>query len=246
MDQRAIDVSIVIACYRDAAYLKKHFYQIVDVMNITKYSFEVIFVDDNSPDNSRNIINEIIQENPSLNLSKIFHERNMGRGRSVSDGFMIAKGRIIGFLDIDLEVHARYIPSFLLEIEKGADFAIALRMFGLSQHPFLRFLFSKGYISLSSLVLGMARIDSEAGFKFFNKETMMDIIKSVKDNHWFWDTEVVYRSRLAGKRIAEIPALFTTLPHKKSTVNMVRDIPYYLIKLWSLRKEGKKKDLIKP
>jgi glycosyltransferase involved in cell wall biosynthesis len=236
-DIKEIDVSIVIACYNDAPHLKKNFRQIVEIMNSTKYSFEIIFIDDKSPDNSKKIIEEIIHENPSLNLRGIFHEKNMGRGRSVSDGITAARGRIAGFLDIDLEVHARYLPAVLLEVDKGADLALARRVFDLNFHSLARFFFSKGYIRLSSRVLKMKGIDSESGFKFFNKKTMEDVLRSIKDNHWFWDTEVVYKARLANKRITEVPALFMRSPHKKSTVNITRDIYYYLVKLWAARKE---------
>lgn len=40
----------------------------------------------------------------------LLYERNMGRGRSVADGIRISRRRVVGFIDIDLEVHARYIP----------------------------------------------------------------------------------------------------------------------------------------
>ncbi|MDD5423555.1 MAG: glycosyltransferase [Candidatus Omnitrophica bacterium] len=232
-----VDVSIVIACYNDAPHLRANIGHIIDIMDLTRYSYEVIMVDDKSRDNSREMIDRIINERPERHLRKIFHERNMGRGRSVTDGFLEANGRMMGYIDIDLEIHARYIPSVLLEIEKGADFVIARRLFDLNYHSIVRFIVSKGYIRFSSIVLGMKRIDSESGFKFFNRETMLDTIKNVNDDHWFWDTEVVCRSRLADKKIVEVPALFIKLPHKPSTVKFSRDIIDYIKKLFSFRRE---------
>ncbi|MDD5421804.1 MAG: glycosyltransferase family 2 protein [Candidatus Omnitrophota bacterium] len=232
-----VDVSIIVACYNDAPHLKNNVGQIMDIMDTTRYSYEIIFVDDKSRDNSRDMIDQIIAEHPGRRLSKKFHEQNMGRGRSVTDGFIAAKGRIMGYLDIDLEIHARYIPSVLLEIEKGADFVIARRLFDLNYHSIVRFIVSKGYIRFSGMVLGMKGIDSESGFKFFNRKTMMGVINSVKDGHWFWDTEVVCRSRLADKKIIEVPALFVKLPHKPSTVRFSKDIADYVIKIFKFRRE---------
>lgn len=237
MKKEGPDVSIVIACYNDAPHLKNNFHQILEVMNSTRYSYEIIFVEDRSLDNSKVVIEEIVKENPGVNISSIFHDRNSGRGRSVTDGFLLSKGRMIGFLDIDLELHARYIPSLLLEIEKGADFAIARRVYDLNWHSIARFFVSKTYSRLSNRILNMGGVDSEAGFKFFNRYTMMDILKSVEDNHWFWDTEVVCRSRFAGKKIVEIPALFIKLPHKKSTVRFSKDVYEYLVKMMDFRKK---------
>jgi hypothetical protein len=96
---------------------------------------------------------------------------------------------------------------------------------------------SKGYIRLSNRLLGTKGIDSEVGFKFFNKATMMDIIQRVEDNHWFWDTEIVYRARHAGKKIVEVPALFTRLRSKRSTVRIVRDTWRYIVKLLRLKEK---------
>jgi glycosyltransferase involved in cell wall biosynthesis len=209
-------------------------------MNMMKYSFEIIFVDDKSPDNSSGVIDEIISENPSLDLLKITNKENMGRGRSIAIGFTKARGNMIGFLDIDLEVHPRYILPALMEIEKGADFVLTARTFELTYHGLTRFVLSKGYIRFSSRMLGTKGIDSEAGFKFFNKSKMMDIIMSVEDGRWFWDTELVYRARRAGKKIVEVPALFTRSSDKKSTVHIVRDTWRYCVKLAQFKRRIKK------
>src|SRR3989344_2453534 len=45
------------------------------------------------------------------NSRAIYHSKNQGRGKSVADGIKTAKGEICGFLDVDLEVSADYIPS---------------------------------------------------------------------------------------------------------------------------------------
>lgn len=235
-------MTVVIACYNDALHLKQNFTQIAEIMDLTKYSYEVIFVDDRSPDNSREVIEDIMRENPSRALRKIYHEKNVGRGRSVTDGFLAARGRMMGFLDIDLEVHARYLPAVLLELEKGADLVLARRVFDLSHHSIVRFVVSKGYIRFSNRVLGTKGIDSETGFKFFRRDTMLDVVTQVEDNHWFWDTELVFRARRANKKIVEVPALFIKLPHKKSTVHLFRDTYLYILNLFHLKeraREGK-------
>jgi len=236
-EDAGVDVSIVIACYNDAPHLKENFKKIVDIMNLTKYSYEMILVDDKSPDDSRKIIEEIIEDYPGMNIKRIYHEKNMGRGRTVTDGLLLAEGRFIGYLDIDLEVRPHYIPPVLLALEKGADFVLTARVFELTYRGLARFVISKGYIRFSNKVLGTKGIDSEAGFKFFNKASMMPVIVTVKDNHWFWDTEVVYRARQAGKKIVEVPALFTRLGGKQSTVKIVRDTWRYITKLFEFKKK---------
>ncbi len=233
----SIDVSIVIACYNDAPHLRANLQKVVDVMNQTKYSYEIIFVDDKSKDDSRKVIESIVAEHPSVRFTTLYHEQNKGRGRTVTDGITIAKGRFAGFLDIDLEVRPHYIPPVLMELEKGADFVLTARVFELTYHGLTRFILSKGYIRFSNKVLGTKGIDSEAGFKFFNKATMMDVISKVEDEHWFWDTELVYRARRAGKKIVEVPGLFTRSRDKQTTVRIVRDTWYYIMTLLNFKKK---------
>ena len=54
---------------------------------------------------------------------------------TVSDGFRIARGEIAGYLDVDLEVHSRYIPSLVEAIEEGADVATVRRIYAFQIRP---------------------------------------------------------------------------------------------------------------
>src|SRR5262245_25758192 len=109
-------LSLVLACYNEAEHLRSSFAEIKDVLLSLGRPFEVIFVDDLSRDDTRAILAEIKAQNPELDLRVILHEHNRGRGTTVDDGFRAARGEIAGFLDVDLEVHARYIPSLVREI----------------------------------------------------------------------------------------------------------------------------------
>ncbi|MCK4816210.1 glycosyltransferase, partial [bacterium] len=74
-------VSIVIACYNESPHLKWSIGEIIRVMDHTPYSYELIFIDDCSQDDTRRLIQELIGKySHDHNMQSLFHEKNTGRG----------------------------------------------------------------------------------------------------------------------------------------------------------------------
>jgi glycosyltransferase involved in cell wall biosynthesis len=236
MSHSRYDVSLIVACYNEEPLLEESVRQTIEVLDHTPWSYEIIFVDDCSQDRTRAIIDGLLTRYKDRNLRKLFHRRNKGRGGTVTDGIRIAQGDVVGYIDIDLEVHARYIPSLVIAIRNGADVATAHRIYKVQLRLFMRFVLSTGYRWLSSWLLGADLQDTETGFKFFKRERILPVLDQVEDEGWFWDTEVMVRSLLRGYRIVEIPCLFIRRYDKKSTVDLVRDTFDYLVKLWRFRR----------
>lgn len=232
------NISIVVACYNEAPHLEDSIKNIQSVMGQTKYTYELIFVDDFSQDETRTIIKRIARANKQI-MSYVFHDKNIGRGGAVTTGFMESKGSIVGFIDIDLEVHARYIPAMILGIEAGYDIATAKRIYKLDFSKLLRHFLSKAYRSFSRFVLGTKSKDTETGYKFFKRSALMSLLKKTKENGWFWDTEVMYWAEKLNFKITEIPCLFVRRKDKKSTVKVWRDSLDYLRSLYVFRKKNK-------
>ncbi|RMG92403.1 MAG: methyltransferase domain-containing protein, partial [Zetaproteobacteria bacterium] len=159
-----------------------------------------------------------------------FHETNRGRGATVQEGMKLARGDMVGFLDIDLEISAWYIPAALDLLRRGqADMVIAHRVYKLRPHPvvLLRHLLSIGYRMLARWMIDAPVQDSEAGFKFFRRQAVLPVLDRCQDTGWFWDTEITYLSHLAGLKIVELPCLFLRRVDKTSTVRVLRDTLAY-------------------
>jgi glycosyltransferase involved in cell wall biosynthesis len=231
-----VALSLVLACYNEESLILDSVEQILEVLDGSPWTYEVIFVDDCSRDRTRELIDQIIAEHPHHHLRRIFHERNVGRGGTVMEGMRLGQGEIVGYIDIDLEVHARYIPSCVRAIEKGADVATGLRTYRFYWHSVDRYLMSRGYIWLVQRLLGVPLKDTETGFKFFRKSTILPIFDEIEDMHWFWDTEVMVRSYLRGLNIREIPVLFVRRFDKQSAVHPFSDTLDYFKKLWRFRR----------
>ena len=230
------DLSLVLACYNETVVFEQSVREILEVLDATRLSYEVIFVDDCSQDDTRELIDRLIASDVSHDLRRVFHEANVGRGGTVVDGIQVARGGIVGFVDIDLEVHARYILSCVLAVKNGADIAVGRRHNRFRVQALPRILLSRAYVGFVKRMLGAPLDDTEAGFKFFRRERILPVLDETEDKHWFWDTELMVRAHRKGYRIVEIPCLFARRFDKPSTVRVVSDTLTYFRQLWRFRK----------
>ena len=230
-------LSLVLACYNEAEHLEASFAEIRDSLEQARFPFEVLFVDDASRDDTRAILTRLVAAHPQLSLRTILHEGNRGRGATVTDGFRAARGTITGYLDVDLEVHSRYIPSLVRAIERGADVATLRRIYAFQLLSLDRYLMSRGYSFLVRRLLEVDVADTETGYKFFRREKALPLLDEIRDPGWFWDTEFMVRASRRGLKIVEIPGAYIRRGDKTSTVKGVRDSLRYFRQLLRFRGE---------
>lgn len=230
-----IDVSVVLPCYNESVVIEESTAEIVRTLETTRLSWEIIFVDDLSRDDTVARAERLCASDDRLRL--IRHERNTGRGRTATDGLRAARGQVAGFLDIDLEVPARYIPPAIEAVRAGADIVCAWRIYLPNLSLLHRQILSKGYSRLVRAQLGLPFRDTEAGFKFFHRERILPILDETCNPGWFWDTEIMARSYYGGLRIVELPAVFVKRNEVPTTVRIVPDTIEYWQQLRRFRPE---------
>ncbi len=228
-------LSLVLACYNEAEHLESSFAEIRETLQQATWSFEIIFVDDCSRDATPELLRSIVARHGELDLRLILHERNQGRGAAVSDGFRAARGAITGYIDIDLEVHCRYIPALVRAIEKGADIATVQRIYAFQILGLDRYLMSRGYSWLVRQLLGLPFRDTESGYKLFRRETILPVLAEIEDGGWFWDTEFMARASRRGLRVVEVPGAYIRRADKTSTVRGIPDSLSYFRQLLRFR-----------
>jgi glycosyltransferase involved in cell wall biosynthesis len=243
--QNSLDLSLIIPCYNEEKILRIFFEEIINVLSNSIFNYELIFIDDCSTDKTREIIDDIIRNNTNnILMRKIFHTQNQGRGYAVTDGIKVSRGEIAGFIDTDLSTPPCYIPALVIEIKKGADIATALRFYKLSWTTIPRWIITKAYRFLVTLLLGLDLKDTETGCKFFNREKILPILEEIKDNYWFWDTEIMVRSYIKGMKIVEMPSIFIRRG-LYSRVKIFRDSMRHFINLLKFRRELQNKGLFR-
>jgi glycosyltransferase involved in cell wall biosynthesis len=230
-------LSVVLACFNEAEHVEQSFQEIRETLVQSTWPFEVLFVDDASRDGTREILKRIVESHRHLDLRLILHETNRGRGATVTDGFRAARGTFAGYLDVDLEVHCRYIPSLVRALEREADIATVRRIYAFQLASLDRYFMSRGYAFLVRKLLQIPVRDTETGYKFFHREKVLPLLDEIEDEGWFWDTEFVARAVRRGLRIEEIPGAYIRRTDKTSTVRGLRDSVRYFMQLLAFRRK---------
>jgi undecaprenyl-phosphate 4-deoxy-4-formamido-L-arabinose transferase len=114
-----LDLSIVVPVYRSEDCLEALIAAIAEALDPTGRDYEVLLINDGSPDNSWGVI-EAICRNHS-NVIGVDLRRNFGQDNALITGLRLARGRYVAIMDDDLQHHPRDLPALLNKIEEGAD-----------------------------------------------------------------------------------------------------------------------------
>jgi len=228
--KKHLDFSLILPCFNEETHFPGSVAQILTTLSRLRYRYEVIFVDDGSTDKTQEMIRTVCKKNRHCRF--FFHTKNQGRGQAVTTGIRSAKASIAGYMDIDCEVSPLYIPLFVDAIkQKKADVAVGRRIYQTGFSTLLRWILSVGYRHLADFILATRGIDTESGYKFFNKKRFLPVLQRIQSTGWFWDTESIVLSMRKKLHVMEIPVLFIRRNDKPSSVRIVRDTVSYLISL---------------
>jgi hypothetical protein len=224
-------ISVVLPVYNEAKKIKKSVEEIKNFLEKMPYELEIIIAEDGSTDGTDKIVSEL-----SLN-KKIIHihsDKRLGRGKALKNAFAQAKGDIFIYMDIDLATDLSSIKTMIKEIENGFDICIGSRYLSgsKSERSFLRKTMSLTYIFFVKLLFNTKLKDMQCGLKAFSKKTLPTLL-SVRDNYWFWDTEILLMAEKKNLKIKEIPVVWKE--KKSSKVKIFRDSIYMGIKLIKLK-----------
>ncbi|HZH12176.1 MAG TPA: NAD-dependent epimerase/dehydratase family protein [Microvirga sp.] len=119
-------VSAIVACYRDAQAIPIMHQRLVETFNRIGVDYEIIFVNDNSPDNSAEVIREITSRDP--HVIGISHSRNFGSQSAFRSGMELASKEACVLLDGDLQDPPELIEEFVRKWHEGADVVYGRRI----------------------------------------------------------------------------------------------------------------------
>jgi glycosyltransferase involved in cell wall biosynthesis len=169
-----MDISLVIPLKDEEESLPELSEWISRVMNTNNYSYEIIFVDDGSTDNSWNIIEELRNKNP--NIKGIKFQRNYGKSAGLNEGFRAAQGDVIITMDADLQDSPEEIPELRrMIIEDGYDLVSGWKK-KRYDNALTKNIPSKFYNAATRWMSGIKLHDFNCGLKSYRK----NVIKSIE------------------------------------------------------------------
>ena len=225
-------VSAVIPVYNDRESLKRAIPVALEYLEKITPLFELIIAEDASTDGSYELASEWARIEERV---RVFHRNErLGRGSALHTAAMSASGDIFCYFDVDMATDMTHLSDLISLIREGNDIAIGSRLHRESRviRSADRELKSRIYNLLVRLFFRGSIADHQCGFKAFRRERMLTLLPNIRDNHWFWDTELLVYAERSGYRIVEIPVTWREGPgttvRRTDSIAMGRSI----LELW--------------
>lgn len=230
-----MDISVVVPLYNEAESLVELFSWIKKVMSEHGFSFEVLFVNDGSTDNSWQIIESLAKDNEEVKA--IGFQRNYGKSPALYCGFKRASGDVVITMDADLQDSPDEIPELYRMIkEDGYDLVSGWKK-KRYDGTFSKNIPSKIYNATARCVTGLKLHDMNCGLKAYRNE----VVKSIEvygEMHRY----IPYLAKNAGfTKIGEKVVHHQARKYGTSKFGLNRFVHGYLdlFSLWFLSKFGK-------
>jgi glycosyltransferase involved in cell wall biosynthesis len=175
--------------------------------SVVAFDREIVIVDDGSTDGTQEILHTLDGEQ---DVTILFHEHNLGKGRAVRTGLEHASGDVIVIQDADLEYDPRDYPALLQPIvEERARVVYGSRFRGgPTKTMFFWHMVGNQYLTLmTNLLYNTILSDMETGYKAFTREVAEQL--DLRSPGWGFDPEITAQILKRGYRIYEVPISYT-------------------------------------
>jgi dolichol-phosphate mannosyltransferase len=226
---------VVIPTYNEASNIAS----LVKIILGFNLDLGVLIVDDNSPDGTGKIADNLAKEYPQVSV--IHRQKKQGLGRAYIEGFHWAikqKTDYIIEMDADFSHNPEKILEFLKQI-KNYDLVIGSRylngMVSVINWPIKRLIISLLANNYTRIITGLKIHDCTGGFKCFRREVLENInLDKITSDGYAFQIEINFRAQELGYRIGEIPITF--IDRHSGTSKMSRKIMWEaLFLVWKLR-----------
>src|SRR5437762_3045004 len=200
---------------------------------------ELLFVDDNSPDGTGAVLDELAAQNPRIHVMHRAGKLGLGTAYIEGFGWGLARGYDYLFeMDADGSHDPKYLPTMLALAEDGADVVIGSRYVpggGTENWGVGRRIISKGGGFYARTILGVDVQDVTAGFICWRRHALEAIdLTTISSNGYSFQIEMKYRAINKGMRLVETPIVF--VDRRVGQSKMSRAIfAEALLKVWALR-----------
>lgn len=200
-------ISIVIPAYNEAERLGPTLDRVLAFAHESGWNAEIIVVDDGSRDDTAEIVRSYAQKSALVRLVDNFVNR--GKGYSVRNGVLHARGEFILFTDADMSSPIEEAPKLLQPLLDEADIAIGSRWakseLQTKRQSLVRQFLGRVFNLLLRLILRLDFKDTQCGFKAFRREAAKAVFPLQRIEGWGFDPEVLFLARKQGFRTVEVP-----------------------------------------
>lgn len=203
--------------------------------SICMENYTITISDNGSTDKTRFIAEELIVKNKKVRYISV---GKRGVGLALKTAWNQSNADIIGYMDVDLAADINCLKKvFNLFEATSSDVVNGSRNLSdssVKNRSFLRTITSHGYNKILKFILGVHFSDGMCGFKFLRNSVYKKLMElKLRNDGWFFCTEILYMAEKNGFYIQEIPVKWTD--DRDSRVQLVKTIIYYLSEIFKLR-----------
>lgn len=215
--KQKIKLSAIIAVYRDGPAVPFMYQRLVDVFNKINIQYEIIFVNDCSPDDAREVLTRLAQQDK--NVVVINHSRNFGSQNAFTSGMKIATGDGVILLDGDLQDPPEVIEEFYKKWQEGYQVVYGQRV--KREAPFVMQIFYKAFYRIFQK-LSYIPIPLDAGDFSLIDRKVVDSLNAFPENNRFMRGLRAW----AGYKQIGIPYVRPERMFGRSTNNLVKNLAW--------------------
>ena len=190
------------------------------MMENLPYRYQITIADNGSQDNTLKIAKNLAQNYQSVRVVRLAER---GRGRALKQVWQSSQADILTYMDVDLSTSLDdFLPMIQPLMAGEAGVAIGSRLMKKSKtsHGFKREFISRCYNKIIKLTSRTKFSDAQCGFKAIRRDVAKKFLPRIKDNEWFFDTELLIKTERAGVPIHEQPV--TWIEDTDSRVKIVK------------------------
>lgn len=235
-----MEVCLVIPVYNEEQILQQSVEQLLEWCRghrATEFDWRLVIADSQSTDRTKLIAQALAAQYREVGYVRA---SKRGKGAAIRAGWQSRPADVYCFMDADLATNLSALEPLVAAVRDGYDLVVGSRFHPQSkvERSALRLVMSWGYRLLLKTAFGLAVADAPCGFKAISDRAKKTLLPLVKDDAWFFDSELVILAEHHGCRIKEIPVTWhePRSGRNKSHVNIVAVAVAYLRQVLELRR----------
>lgn len=200
--------------------------------------WEVIIVDDGSPDGTQDIAKQLIAAIGPKNIKLYPRAGKLGLGTAYVHGLQYATGNFVIIMDADFSHHPKFLPG-MIALQKEGDYDIVTGTRyapggGVFGWDLKRKLVSRGANLFADTVLQPGVSDLTGSFRLYKKEVLQEVIHRTESKGYTFQMEMMVRAKGMGFSVAEVPITFVDRLYGESKLGGDEIVEYAkgVLSLW--------------
>jgi glycosyltransferase involved in cell wall biosynthesis len=208
-------VEVVVPAYNEERHLEASIRKLDKHLRHLPVRWRVVIADNGSTDRTWEVATRLAQAMPGISAR---HLNRKGRGLALRTVWTESDADVLCYMDVDLSTNLDcFLPLVAPLLSGHSHIAIGSRLMAGARvnRGLKREILSRGYNRLLTWVLRVGFSDAQCGFKAIRAQTARELLPLVRDDEWFFDTELLALAERRGLRIFEVPVTWQDDPDSR-------------------------------